>query len=233
MGMKAEAASSSRASVSTADQPLEKQHEWKRHKPEDVPDVSFAVAILVYFNYFFLAVIGHIRDMVAKFTGISRFELNKHCRKGYCNLFNAQESFYVRRVYGRLQDCWNRPLTSGPGVYVDIMTRKIDPRFEKNSMGVQFKRSTESVRCMNLGSYNYLGFADDWKETCRDEVVQSVDRFPNSMTSSPLDFGTTSIHKHLEDVVARFVGKESAVVFPMGFNTNAATVPCLMGRFVK
>jgi 7-keto-8-aminopelargonate synthetase-like enzyme len=87
----------------------------------------------------------------------------------------------------------------------------------------------KSTRCLNLGSYNYLGFADDWKETCRDDVTQSVDEWPISMTSSRQAFGTTKLHVELEELVARFLGKESAVVFPMGYGTNSTGIPTLMG----
>jgi serine palmitoyltransferase len=85
-----------------------------------------------------------------------------------------------------------------------------------------------STRCLNLGSYNYLGFADDWKKTCRDDVMRSVNYWPNSMCSSRASFGTSHIHDDLEKTVARFVGKEAAVVFTMGYGTNATTIPILM-----
>jgi serine palmitoyltransferase len=85
------------------------------------------------------------------------------------------------------------------------------------------------MRCLNLGSYNYLGFADDWKTSCRDEVVQAVEEWPISMSSSRMDVGNTALHEELEELVARFVGKEAALVFPMGYGTNLTTIPALMG----
>ena len=87
-----------------------------------------------------------------------------------------------------------------------------------------------SAKCLNLGSYNYLGFADDWNETCRPEVVKSLSKWPNSMCSSRLDFGSIDIHDKLEKIVADFVGKEAAIVFTMGYGTNATTIPILMGQ---
>ena len=32
----------------------------------------------------------------------------------------------------------------------------------------------KSKRCINVGSYNYLGFADDWHSTCAEEVLDTV-----------------------------------------------------------
>lgn len=42
--------------------------------------------------------------------------------------------------------------------------------------------------------------------------------------------GTTKLHTELEELVARFVGKPAAVVFGMGYVTNSATIPCLIGK---
>ncbi len=41
--------------------------------------------------------------------------------------------------------------------------------------------------------------------------------------------GTNALHKHLEEVVADFVGKEAAFVFNMGYGTNSTVIPALMG----
>ena len=38
------------------------------------------------------------------------------------------------------------------------------------------------------------------------------------------------MHLELEEETARFVGKEAAVVFGMGYATNSAVIPALMGK---
>jgi serine palmitoyltransferase len=86
-----------------------------------------------------------------------------------------------------------------------------------------------TFRCLNLGSYNYLGFADDWKITCRKDVVKAVEKWPISMSSARMDAGNTAIHQELEERVARFIGKEAALVFTMGYGTNLTAIPALMG----
>lgn len=87
-----------------------------------------------------------------------------------------------------------------------------------------------TIPCINLASYNYLGFADDWKKTCRDEVVAGVKKWPLSMCSSRMDLGTISIHVELENNIAEFVGKEAAIVYSMGYGTNTATIATLVGK---
>ena len=42
------------------------------------------------------------------------------------------------------------------------------------------------------------------------------------------DTGTHEIHRQLETLVAEFVGKESALVFGMGFATNSLNLPALV-----
>jgi Aminotransferase class I and II len=42
--------------------------------------------------------------------------------------------------------------------------------------------------------------------------------------------GTTQIHRELEKLVARFIGKEDAVVFNMGYGTNSSSIPCFAGK---
>ena len=82
-------------------------------------------------------------------------------------------------------------------------------------------------RCLNLGSYNYLGFADDWDVTCKQDVLGSLVHLPSSVGSSRLEYGTTVLHREVERIVASFVGKEGAMALNMGFNTNATVIPAL------
>lgn len=81
-----------------------------------------------------------------------------------------------------------------------------------------------------MGSYNYLGFADDWKITCKENVMESVERMPVSVGSSRAELGTTVLHRELEHLVSRFMGKEDTLVLNMGFNTNATTIPSLVNK---
>lgn len=100
-------------------------------------------------------------------------------------------------------------------------------------LGKHYDETTDgrAVRtCLNLGSYNYLGFADDWDVTCKDSVMGSLSSLPSSMASSRSECGTTSLHAQVEHIVASFVGKEDAIVLNMGFNTNATIIPTLTSR---
>jgi serine palmitoyltransferase len=149
--------------------------------------------------------------------------LGKKQKKGYAELFKSWESFYTRRLYHRIQDCWNRPIASAPKAHFDVMERVTTDN------NCSFHVTGKTMRCLNLASYNYLGFADDWKVTCRADVMKSVDEWPISLCSSRMDFGTISIHRELEETVAKFVGKEAAMIFSMGYNTNTSTIATIAG----
>lgn len=101
---------------------------------------------------------------------------------------------------------------------------------ESKDRNVTLQINGRTLDCLNLGSYNYLGFADDWNETCREEVLKFLDDWPISMCSSRMDLGTAKIHEELENTVARFVGKEAAMVYTMGYGTNTSTIPAIAGE---
>lgn len=84
-------------------------------------------------------------------------------------------------------------------------------------------------QCLNLGSYNYLGFADDWQATCGPSVHATLKHYGVGSASSLQEYGRTSLHDQLEHTVAAFLGKPAALCFNMGFNTNATILPALVG----
>lgn len=43
--------------------------------------------------------------------------------QGYAILLKSWENFYTRRLYHRIQDCWNRPVGSQPGAKILVLER--------------------------------------------------------------------------------------------------------------
>ena len=132
------------------------------------PEIGLVCAVLTYYSYAVLILFGHIRDFVGRLTGMSRYKEEKP-KRGYSVLLKSWESFYTRRLYHRIQDCWGRPIQSSPGSHIDVMERKSGD----NNCTLQVM--SNSKRCINVGSYNYLGFADDWQAViCGNRVVRDV-----------------------------------------------------------
>ena len=54
-------------------------------------------------------------------------------------------------------------------------------------------RLTNRTKSMlNLGSYNYLGFADDWGATCKTGVMPVLDALPVGCSINRRDFGESA-----------------------------------------
>jgi serine palmitoyltransferase len=146
--------------------------------------------------------------------------------KGYAGLVNDFENFFVLRMFARIRDCWDRPICSKPDSHITVMERGPIPP-PMNSLPLELTGKTRE--CLNLGSYNYLGFADG-HQWCTEKVIESIEKYGVGVSQTRAEFGTTSVHVELEQLVAQFCGKESAVVFGMGFQTNSTVLPFLVGR---
>jgi serine palmitoyltransferase len=187
--------------------------------------ITWFSALTTYLGYATLIVFGHLRDFVGKSLGRSRYKKSFEAGKdGYAPFSFSFDNFFTRRMYHRIQDCFNRPFTGPPGAQIRVVERE-----SADGVIYESKGSESTKKCLNLGSYNYLGFADDWNNTCKDFVFEAFDHFSTSSCSTRLDCGTNVLHKQLEQKVADFVGKESSFVFNMGYGTNSTVIPALMG----
>lgn len=85
------------------------------------------------------------------------------------------------------------------------------------------------TKCLNLGSYNYLGFAEA-SGPCAEAARAALLKYGPSLASTVREYGTTPLHNELERTTARFLGVEDAIVFGMGFATNSLNIPSLVGK---
>ena len=79
-----------------------------------------------------------------------------------------------------------------------------------------------------VGSNNYLGLADDPRVVSKAE--QCLLKYGSGCTGSRFLNGTLDIHVELEEKLAAFEGKQSALCFSTGFTTNCGTVSTLPQR---
>ena len=136
-----------------------------------------------------------------------------------------KDFFYIRNLYGNIEDVFNRPVYSSPEDWIDVAIRE-----PESTRGFFSKLVTtpQSRRCLNLGSYNYLGFGG-LNTHCTPLVVKSVLEHPITSGSCSAELGYSTHVKRVEETTAKFVGKESAVVVGMGFATNSTVIPALCG----
>jgi len=126
-------------------------------------------------------------------------------------------------VYGRINDCWNRPICSAPGAKIDVIKRIPNPH------DYNLVNSKNVIRCLNLGSYNYLGFAEN-NGRCTNDDVLANHKFSTSVCSSRLSYGTISLHQEVEKAISQFLHKEDAFVCGMGFGTNSSCIAGIIGK---
>ena len=91
---------------------------------------------------------------------------------------------------------------------------------------------TEAVfkghRLIMCGSNNYLGLTTH--PEVRRAAQEAIDRFGTSCTGSRFLNGTLELHEQLEAELAEWVGKEAALVFSTGMQTNLGTISAMVGR---
>jgi len=71
-----------------------------------------------------------------------------------------------------------------------------------------------------IGSNNYLGLTTDPR--IRRAAVEATQKYGTSCTGSRFLNGTLELHVEAERRLAQFVGKEAALVFSTGMQTNLA-----------
>ncbi len=86
----------------------------------------------------------------------------------------------------------------------------------------------EGKEVVMIGSNNYLGLTTDPR--VRQAAVDAVNRYGTSVTGSRFLNGTLELHLELDRRLAKFVGKEAALVFSTGYQTNVGTISALVGK---
>jgi serine palmitoyltransferase len=159
------------------------QHTFKKAPPghaeitDPEPHITWFAAFTTYLGYAVLIFLGRLRDLVGVWVG----ELAAPAKppKGMAPLIFASENFYTRRLYYRVQEAFNRPILGAPGASINVVLRERRPTDCLMHVKPLNKDGTLQVRrCLNLGSYNYLGFGDDWKGTCGPDVLKALSKWP-------------------------------------------------------
>ncbi|CAK97420.1 uncharacterized protein An18g03820, partial [Aspergillus niger] len=194
------------------------------HPGGEIPDPvidepPYFFVLTTYVSFLVLIFLGHFHDFVDKWF---RSHTYRHLKpqNGYASLYSDFESFYTRRLKQRIND-FERPIIGVPGRHVTLLDRTTEDN-------LHFRLTGTTTDTLNLSSYNYLGFAQS-EGPCTDYAEEVLRRDGICIASTP-EGGITKLHAEVEDQIARFVGKEAAVVFSMGFVTNATIFPSIMEK---
>ena len=86
----------------------------------------------------------------------------------------------------------------------------------------------EGCELVMLGSNNYLGFTNH--SEIKVAAAAALELYGTGCAGSRLLNGTLEIHVQLEERLAEFMGRESALTFATGFQVNLGVLSCLLDR---
>lgn len=86
----------------------------------------------------------------------------------------------------------------------------------------------EGKELIMAGSNNYLGLS--WDPRVKEAALSATKKWGTSCSGSRFLNGTLAIHEELEEHLARFVGKQRALCFTTGYQTNLGAISALLGK---
>ncbi len=86
----------------------------------------------------------------------------------------------------------------------------------------------DGKRVLNFCSNNYLGLANDPR--LRDAAKHAIDRFGAGPAAVRSIAGTLTLHRELEQRLAKFKGAEATIAFQSGFASNLGAISALVGK---
>lgn len=102
------------------------------------------------------------------------------------------------------------------------------PYFRPLSSGQDTEVQMNGQKLLMLGSNNYLGLSTHPK--VKEAAIAAIAKYGTGCAGSRFLNGTLDIHLECEEKLARFVGKEAALVYSTGFQVNLGVLPTLAGR---
>lgn len=199
------------------------KHQGEPLEAPVIDEPPYYYVLTTYISYLLLLALGHIRDFFGKRFSKKPTYKTIRANDGYAPLNDDFDNFYTRRLKMRIDDCFARTSTGVPGRYINLLNRV---SYDFNETYKYIGGTTETL---NMSSYNYLGFAQS-EGPCANAVEECVKRYGLSFCSPRADSGTSDLVCEVEKEVASFVGKPDAMVFSMGFVTNASSFPALVSK---
>jgi 8-amino-7-oxononanoate synthase len=110
----------------------------------------------------------------------------------------------------------------------EIMAAGVYPYFHKIESEVGPEVIIDGKKKVVTCSNNYLGLANHPK--VKEASIAAIRKYGTSSTGSRFLNGTLDLHEKAERKYARFVGKESAVLFTTGHHSNLGAISALVGK---
>jgi len=109
-----------------------------------------------------------------------------------------------------------------------VIEAGVYPYFIPVSSGQDTRVTIDGKEMIMIGSNNYLGLTSH--PEVKKAAIQAIEIYGSGCTGSRLLNGTLDIHVELEEKLARFMHKESVLVFSSGFKTNLGAISALINK---
>ena len=110
----------------------------------------------------------------------------------------------------------------------EVMASGCYPYFRPISSALGDEVVVSGKKMIMIGSNNYLGMVDH--PLVKEAAARASLKYGSGCTGSRFLNGTLDIHVELEEQLAHFMKRESALVFSTGFQTNLGTISCLVNK---
>ncbi|MDI6757771.1 MAG: aminotransferase class I/II-fold pyridoxal phosphate-dependent enzyme [Endomicrobiia bacterium] len=110
----------------------------------------------------------------------------------------------------------------------EVMAANVYPYFIRVDSAQGATAIVEGKERVVICSNNYLGLANHPK--VKEAAIAAVKKYGTSCTGSRFLNGTIDLHLEAERKFARFVGKESAILFTTGHHANLGAISTIVGK---
>lgn len=109
-----------------------------------------------------------------------------------------------------------------------VKEQGVYPYFRVIECGQDTEVVLNGKRVLMFGSNSYLGLTNHPK--IEEAAKKAIDKYGTGCAGSRFLNGTLDIHIELEQKLARYVNKESALLFSTGYQVNLGVLSCVTGR---
>ncbi|MFH0889102.1 MAG: pyridoxal phosphate-dependent aminotransferase family protein [Planctomycetota bacterium] len=102
------------------------------------------------------------------------------------------------------------------------------PYFKAIQSGADTEVLIDGRKMIMIGSNNYLGLTQH--PAVKEASIRAIEKYGSGCTGSRFLNGTLDIHEELEQELASFMHKESALIFSTGFQTNQGVISTIVGK---
>lgn len=151
----------------------------------------------------------------SNYNGGENFNLRDVLLAGHKMKLNERTEFFAQFI--------NRLNENNESLYM----RQIDTAADREVVIID-PITGEQRNMLMFGSNNYLGLANH--TYVKSKVKEAIDQFGVGIGGPPLLNGYTSLHKKLEERLAKLKHAEDAVLFSSGYNANVGLLTALLNK---